>query len=103
MSRVYSYSKSPSIQLKGWIRGNTKIGPALEVAVTHHQGHYGIEIMINSLFGDGTCCWVMIVNGTCNYVTEMTEETQENQIDDIGAEEDRNKHQGPTSSSPTIT
>ena len=26
-------------------RGNTKIGPALEVAVTRHQGCYGIEIM----------------------------------------------------------
>ena len=40
--------------------------------------------MINSLFGDGTCSWVMIVNGTNKYVTEMTEETQKNHIDDIG-------------------
>ena len=49
-------------RVKGWIRGNTKIGPALEVAVSRHQGRYGIEIMINSLSGDGTCSWVMIVN-----------------------------------------
>ena len=68
---------------KGWIRGNTKIGPALEVAVSHHQG-YGIEIMINSMFGDGTCSWLMIVNGTNKYVTEMTEETKEDDIDYIG-------------------
>ena len=38
--------------VKGWIRGNTKIGPASEVAVSHHQGRDGIEIMIDSLFGD---------------------------------------------------
>ena len=68
---------------KGWIRGNTKIGPALEVAASHHQG-YGIEIMINSMFGDGTCSWLMIVNGTNKYVTEMTEETKEDDIDYIG-------------------
>ena len=52
-------SKRPLFKVKGWIRGNTKIAPALEVAVTHHQGRYGIEIMIqlliwrwNSFLGD---------------------------------------------------
>ena len=50
-------------KVKGWIRGNTKIGPALEVPVSHHQGRYGIEIMINSLIHDGTRSWIMIVNG----------------------------------------
>ena len=30
-------------KIKGWIRWNTKIGPALEGAVSH-QGRYGIEI-----------------------------------------------------------
>ena len=71
----------PLSEVKGWVRGNTKIGPALEVAVTHHQGHYGIETMIQSLIGDGTCSWVMIVNGINKYVTEMTEETQDDHID----------------------
>ena len=70
--------------MKGWIRGNTKIGPALEVAVTHHQGRYGIEIMIQSLLGGGTCARVMIVNGINKYVTEMTEETQDDHIDHTG-------------------
>ena len=69
--------------MKGWIRGNTKIGPVLEVAVTH-QGRYGIEIMIQSLLGDGTCSWDMIVSGINKYVTEMTEETQDDHIDCIG-------------------
>ena len=50
-------------KVKGWIRGNTRIGPALELADSYHQGRYGIEIMINSLLGDGTRSWVMIVNG----------------------------------------
>ena len=45
-------------KVKGWIRGNTKIGPGLEVAVSHLQGRHGIEIMIESLCGDGTCSWV---------------------------------------------
>ena len=53
-------------KVKEWIRGDTKIGPALEVTVSHHQGRYGIEIMIESLFGDGTCSWVMIVSGINN-------------------------------------
>ena len=70
-------------KVKGWIRGNTKIGPALEVAVSHRQGRYGIEIMFESFFGDGTCSSLMIVNGINKYVTEMTEETEENHIDHI--------------------
>ena len=70
--------------MKGWIRGNTKIGPALEVAVGHHQGRYGTENTIESLFGDESCSWIMIVNGINKYVTEMTEDTQEDHIDYIG-------------------
>ena len=59
--REYTVPRSDkSSQVKGWIRGNTKIGPVLDVAVSYRQGRYGIEIMINSLFGDGTCSWVRI-------------------------------------------
>ena len=36
---------------------------------------YGVQIMINSLFGNGTCSWVRTVNGFNKYVTEMSEET----------------------------
>ena len=49
-------------------------------AVSYHQGRYGVEIMINSLFGDGTRSWVTIVNGRNKCVTEMSEETH---IEDI--------------------
>ena len=70
-----------SSQVKGWIRGNTKIGPVLEVMVCHHQGRYGIEVMIESPFGDKTCSWVRIVSGINNYMTEMSEETH---VESIG-------------------
>ena len=63
-----------SSQVKGWFRGNTKIGPVLDVIVCFHQGRYGVEIMIESLFVDNTCSWVRIVNGINKYVTEMSEE-----------------------------
>ena len=55
-----------------------EVGPA-----RYHRGRNGIEFMINS-FGDGSCSWVMIVNGKTKYVTEMSEGTPENHIDDIG-------------------
>ena len=36
-------------QPKGWIRGNTKNGPVLEVTTCCLQGKYGVEIRIWSL------------------------------------------------------
>ena len=60
--------------MKGWIRGNTKICPVLEVKVCYHKGRYGVEIRIESLFRDRTCSWVRIVNGINKYVTGTSEE-----------------------------
>ena len=88
-----------SSQVKGWIRGNTKISPVLEVAVSYHQGRYGIEIMINSLFGDGTRSWVMIVNGINKYVTPMTLESTGRSV----APARPKQTPRPTSSSSTTT
>ena len=34
---------------KGWSRGNTKIGPVLEVTTSYLQGKYGVEIRIESI------------------------------------------------------
>ena len=39
-------------QPKGWIRGNTKIGPVLEVAPCCLHGKYGVEIRIMSMNKD---------------------------------------------------
>ena len=69
---------------EGWIRGNTKIGPELEVTVNCHQGRYGIEIRINSLLGDKSQTWVFICTGLNKHVTEMSEEKQENRDDASG-------------------
>ena len=62
---------------KGWIRGNTEIGPALEVTVTYHRGRYGIEIRIDSMQNDGSQSWVVISRGMNKYVTRMPEGIEE--------------------------
>ena len=48
---------------KGWIRGNTKIGPMLEVTTSYLQGKYGVEIRIESLNKDISHSWVRISHG----------------------------------------
>ena len=45
---------------KGWIRGNTKIGPVLEVTTCCLQGKYGVEIRIMSMNKDNSHSWVRI-------------------------------------------
>ena len=45
----------------------------LDVKVCLHQKHHGIEILIESLFRDGTASWVRIVNGINKCVTEASE------------------------------
>ena len=39
-------------QPKGWIRGNTKVGPVLEVTTSFLHGEYGVEIRISSVNRD---------------------------------------------------
>ena len=41
-----------SSEPKGWIRGNTKIGPVLEVTTCCLQGKHGVEIRIKSVNKD---------------------------------------------------
>ena len=45
---------------KGWIQGNTKIGPVLEVTTSCLYGKHGVEIRIWSLSEDNTQSWVRI-------------------------------------------
>ena len=61
-------------RVRGWIRGDMKIGLVLDVKVCYLQGRYGVEIMIGSLFRDRTVSCVRIVNGINKYVTETPEE-----------------------------
>ena len=56
---------------KGWIRGNTKIGPVLEVTTRYLQGKYGVEIRIESVNEDNSHSWVRISDGLKKLVTDM--------------------------------
>ena len=50
LRREYTSPQSEDAsRVRGWILGNTKIGPVLDVKVCIHQGRYGIEVMIESL------------------------------------------------------
>ena len=53
-------------QRKGWIQGNTKIGPVLEVTTSCLHGNHGVEIRIWSLNGDTTQSWVKILMDQIN-------------------------------------
>ena len=75
---------------KGWIRGNTKIGPVLEVATCCQQGKYGVEIRIESMNKDHSHSWVRISHGLNKLVTNLNnkedddneQETSEMQFED---------------------
>ena len=60
-----------SSQPKGWIQGNTKIGPVLEVKTISLHGKHGLEIRIMSLSGDDTHSWVRISHGSNKFVMDL--------------------------------
>ena len=75
-----------SSQPKGWIQGNTKIGPVLEVTTSCLHGKHGVEIRIWSLSEDNTHSWVRISHGSNKFVmdsnnndTEVPEDQPEEQ------------------------
>ena len=79
---------------KGWIRGNTKIGPVLEVTTSYLQGKYGVEIRIESANKDNSHSWVKISHGLNKLVTDLIDkeyddneqETSEMQFEDCALE-----------------
>ena len=62
---------------KGWIRGNTKIGPVLEVATCCLHGKYGVEVRIMSMKKDKSHSWVRISHGLNTLVTNLHNNEQE--------------------------
>ena len=56
---------------KGWIRGNTKIGPVLEVTTSYLQGKYGVESRIESVNKDNSHSWSRISHGLNKLVTDL--------------------------------
>ena len=70
-SREYTLPRDDgSSQPKGWIQGNSKFGPVLEVTASCLYGKYGIEIRIWSLSQDSTQSWVRISHESNKYVVD---------------------------------
>ena len=59
-----------SSQPRGWIQGNTRIGPVLEVTSSCSYGKHGIEIRIWSLGEDNSHSWVRIYHGSNKFVID---------------------------------
>ena len=59
-----------SSQPRGWIQGNTRIGPVLEVTTSYLYGKYAIEIRIWSTSQDNSHSWVRISHGSSKFVID---------------------------------
>ena len=68
-------------QPKGWIQGNMRIGPVLEVTTSFQHFKYGIENRIKSVNQDDSHSWVRISYGTVKYVINSIEDNTENPAD----------------------
>ena len=64
----------PASQPKGWIQGNMRIGPVLEVTTSFQHFKYGIEIRIWSVNQDNSQSWVRISYGTIKYVVDSMQD-----------------------------
>ena len=77
---------------KGWLRGNTKIGPVLEVTISYLQGEHGVVMRIENLNKDNSHSRVRISHGLNKLVTDSSnnkendnneQETSEMQFEDF--------------------
>ena len=69
--REYTLPRSDeSSQPKGWIQGNTRIGPVLEVTTSFLYGKHGIEVRIWSLRKDNSQSWVKFFHGSNKFVID---------------------------------
>ena len=69
--------KEETSQPKGWIQGNTKLGPVLEVATSYLHGKHGVEVRIMSLSRDNTHSWVRIYHGSNRLVMNLNNNVTE--------------------------
>ena len=67
----------PASQPKGWIQGNMRIGPVLEVTTSCQYGRHGIGIRIWSLGQDNSQSWVRISFGPNKYVIDSNHNNTE--------------------------
>ena len=80
-------------QPKGWIQGNMRIGPVLEVTTSFQHFKYGIEIRIESVNKDSSHSWVRISYGTVKYVIDSIEENTEVPADPQEEQIPQHKHE----------
>ena len=66
-----------SSQPKGWIQGDTRIGPVLEIATCCLHGKYGVEIRISSMKRDNSQSWVRISHGSNKFVIDSNNNNTE--------------------------
>ena len=64
-------------QLKGWIQGNTQIGPVLEIPTCCLHGKYGVEVRIMSMNKDNSHSWVRISHSSIKFVANLNNNEQE--------------------------
>ena len=67
----------PASQPKGWIQGNTRIEPVLEVTTSFQHFKGGIELRIESVNQDNSHFWVRISYGTVKYVIDSIQDNTE--------------------------
>ena len=76
--REYTLPRSyESSQPKGWIQGNTRIGPVLEVTTSCLYGKHGVEIRIWSLSEDNSQSLVRISHGSNKFVIDLNHNNTE--------------------------
>ena len=76
--REYTLPRSDeSSQPKGWIQGNTIIGPVLEITTSCLYSKHGIEVRIWSLSEDNSQSWVRISHGLNKFVIDSNHNNTE--------------------------
>ena len=79
LSRVHITSRTIQLpEAKGWIQGNTRIGPILEVTTTFQHFKFGVEVRIPSVKEDNSQSWVRISFGTIRYVNHYVKHNTHN-------------------------
>ena len=79
LCREYTKSrKEEGARVRGWIRGDERFGPVLNIKVCNHEDQFQIEIQVPALFGDQTVSWVRIVNVVDKFVREALPTQEEN-------------------------
>ena len=75
--REYTLPRSDeSSQPRGWIQGNAKIGPVLEVTTSCLHGKHGVEIRTWSVSEENTQSGVRISHGSNKFVIDSNHNTE---------------------------